>query len=362
MGARRHHGDHDRQCHCRHAVAAAPRHAADEHHHHRRRHGRPHRHAEVPREPASATATSRGGTRAGTTASPSTPSTSRSPTSSSPSAGGSSPTAWPSSWGRSSVRSCCRSAPGRAAGSSGSGPRSPPSWPRPPFRSCSTTPSPFTAGTSSRRWRGSTPIPSVCRWPCCSSGSSPVPSGRGGTAAGPPIVLAGCVLSHIVPGMYALGGAVILTIVELLPARWGIADSSLHTWRSDRTAVPVPWTRTLWWAGSTVGIGLLLTGLVAGPLRVGTRLLVVHGLHERGGVGPVLPRGRRLGARPGRHRSRHRRRDAEPLRHHHHGAGHRRRRWRPPSTLRAASTTSACCRCGSSPSISWPPGPSGPGA
>ena len=31
-------------------------------------------------------------------------------------------------------------------------------------------------------------------------------------------------------------------------------------WRSDRTAVPVPWTRTLWWAGSTVGIGLLLTG------------------------------------------------------------------------------------------------------
>jgi hypothetical protein len=74
------------------------------------------------------------------------------------------------------------------------------------------------------------------------------------------IVLAGCVLSHIVPGMYALGGAVVLTIVELLPSRWGIADSSLHVWRSDRNAVPVPWTRTLWWAGSTVGIGLLLTG------------------------------------------------------------------------------------------------------
>ena len=74
------------------------------------------------------------------------------------------------------------------------------------------------------------------------------------------IVLAACVLSHIVPGMYALGGAVILTIVELLPSRWGIADSSLHAWRSDRTAAPVPWTRTLWWAGSTLGIGLLLTG------------------------------------------------------------------------------------------------------
>jgi hypothetical protein len=74
------------------------------------------------------------------------------------------------------------------------------------------------------------------------------------------IVLAGCVLSHIVPGMYALAGAVILTIVELLPARWGIADSSLHVWRGDPTAVRVPWTRTLWWAGSTLGIGLLLTG------------------------------------------------------------------------------------------------------
>jgi hypothetical protein len=74
------------------------------------------------------------------------------------------------------------------------------------------------------------------------------------------IVLAGTVLSHIVPGMYALGGAVILTVVELLPARWGIADTALHLWRGDPTREPVPRTRTLWWAGSTVGIGLLLSG------------------------------------------------------------------------------------------------------
>jgi hypothetical protein len=73
------------------------------------------------------------------------------------------------------------------------------------------------------------------------------------------VVLAGCVLSHIVPGMYALGGAVILTIVELLPARWGITDSTLRVWRNDETAAPVPARRTLWWAGSTVAIGLLLT-------------------------------------------------------------------------------------------------------
>jgi hypothetical protein len=74
------------------------------------------------------------------------------------------------------------------------------------------------------------------------------------------VVLAGCVLSHIVPGMYALGGAVILTIVELLPARWGISDSALRIWRNDATAQPMPRTRTLWWAGSTVAIGLLLSG------------------------------------------------------------------------------------------------------
>jgi hypothetical protein len=74
------------------------------------------------------------------------------------------------------------------------------------------------------------------------------------------VVLAGCVLSHIVPGMYALGGAVVLTIVELLPARWGIADSSLRPWRRDEIAPQVPRSRIVWWAGSTVGIGLLLTG------------------------------------------------------------------------------------------------------
>ena len=74
------------------------------------------------------------------------------------------------------------------------------------------------------------------------------------------VVLAGCVLSHIVPGMYALGGAVVLTVVELLPMRWGITDSALRPRRSDETVAPVPRRRTLWWAGSTVAIGLLLSG------------------------------------------------------------------------------------------------------
>jgi hypothetical protein len=73
------------------------------------------------------------------------------------------------------------------------------------------------------------------------------------------VVLAGCVLSHIVPGLYALGGAAVLTVIELLPARWGIGDRVFQFWRSDPAAVAVPWTRTLWRAVSTAGIGLLLT-------------------------------------------------------------------------------------------------------
>ncbi len=73
-------------------------------------------------------------------------------------------------------------------------------------------------------------------------------------------VLAGCVLAHILPAMYALGGALILTVIELLPVRWGIADGGELLWRNNAPRARVPWTRTLWWAGSTVGIGLLLSG------------------------------------------------------------------------------------------------------
>jgi hypothetical protein len=73
-------------------------------------------------------------------------------------------------------------------------------------------------------------------------------------------VLAVCVLSHIVPAFYALGGAVVLTLIELLPARWGIADSRLRLWRDDPTAEQVPRQRILWRAVSVVGTGLLLSG------------------------------------------------------------------------------------------------------
>ncbi len=82
------------------------------------------------------------------------------------------------------------------------------------------------------------------------------------------VVLAACILSHIVPGAYALLGAVALTVIELLPARWGIGDSRLRFWQNDPDAEQVPWTRTLWRAGSTVGIGVLLCAFWLVPFEL----------------------------------------------------------------------------------------------
>ena len=150
--------------------------------------------------------------------------------------------------------------------------------------------------------------------------------------------------------MYALGGAVILTVIELLPARWGIADGGLLLWRNTTRGSPCPWTRTLWWAGSTVGIGLLLSGFWLVPFGLehaystsmgytnvegwaqyfreadawalvlaGIGVLLAVLVRSRFGITVTAAR-RRLAL------------------------------WPRPSTPRAASTTSGCSRCGSSPS------------
>ena len=73
------------------------------------------------------------------------------------------------------------------------------------------------------------------------------------------VVLALCVLSHIVGGLYALGGAAILTVMELLPVRWGIGDDRTRWWRDVVVAEQVSRAQVLWRAASTVVIGLLLT-------------------------------------------------------------------------------------------------------
>lgn len=79
---------------------------------------------------------------------------------------------------------------------------------------------------------------------------------RGWTA----LVLACCVLAHIVPGLLALAGAALLTAIELLPARLALHDGAptsagATAGLGDR---PRPRRQALWWALSTTGIGLLL--------------------------------------------------------------------------------------------------------
>jgi hypothetical protein len=72
------------------------------------------------------------------------------------------------------------------------------------------------------------------------------------------VVLALCILAHIVPALFALMGAALLIGMEMLPARVRPRDS----WRAHRDDEVVPQTldrpQALWWGVSTVGIGLLL--------------------------------------------------------------------------------------------------------
>jgi len=87
-------------------------------------------------------------------------------------------------------------------------------------------------------------------------------TGRGRVWAS--VVLALCILSHIVPGMLALAGAALLTLFELLPERFRLHDdlwrpSSAVSRAPGREGVVGRWA-ALWWGASTVAIGLLLSG------------------------------------------------------------------------------------------------------
>ncbi|HVX21535.1 MAG TPA: hypothetical protein VHB02_09315 [Acidimicrobiales bacterium] len=78
------------------------------------------------------------------------------------------------------------------------------------------------------------------------------------------VVLALCILSHIVPAMLALAGAALLTLLELLPERWRLHDD---LWRPSSAVARAPgregvlgrWS-ALWWGASTVAAGVLLSG------------------------------------------------------------------------------------------------------
>jgi hypothetical protein len=78
------------------------------------------------------------------------------------------------------------------------------------------------------------------------------------------VVLALCILSHVVPGAMAIAGAIVLTIVELVPGI-RLSDAPAPGPRAQAGGTGTPARRAgpsrpgvLWWGASTVGLGLLL--------------------------------------------------------------------------------------------------------
>jgi hypothetical protein len=72
------------------------------------------------------------------------------------------------------------------------------------------------------------------------------------------VALAACILAHIVPALFALVGAALLVVMEMLPQRIRPRDS-WHAHPADEV-VPQVLTRpqALWWGISTVAVGILL--------------------------------------------------------------------------------------------------------
>lgn len=75
------------------------------------------------------------------------------------------------------------------------------------------------------------------------------------------VTLAVCLLAHVVPGLLALVGAVVLTAVELIPVRFQPSDNGGA--EAQRGIVS-----RLWWALSTVALGLLLAAWWLVPFGV----------------------------------------------------------------------------------------------
>ncbi|MHB1961760.1 MAG: hypothetical protein ACYCVC_05440 [Acidimicrobiales bacterium] len=87
------------------------------------------------------------------------------------------------------------------------------------------------------------------------------------------VVLAVCILAHIVPAMMALAGAALLTLVELVPLRWRLLDDDAVASVGPgllrrRPAASLGIGAALWWAVSTVVAGVLLSGWWLVPFAI----------------------------------------------------------------------------------------------
>jgi len=96
------------------------------------------------------------------------------------------------------------------------------------------------------------------------------------------LVLAACIAAHIIPAMFVLVGAAILTAFEILPEQLR-PDDAMAGWRSgirDVGEVAMGTWRRLWWAASTVVLGS--SSPAGGSSRSGCASRTrPHGLRER---------------------------------------------------------------------------------
>ncbi len=84
----------------------------------------------------------------------------------------------------------------------------------PPCRSSSAGSSPSTAATSPRPWRASSASRSACRWPWCSLAWSPGASRPAGIGPWPRCCWLPSGICHILPLFFAIGGAIVLTLMR----------------------------------------------------------------------------------------------------------------------------------------------------
>ncbi|HVA08910.1 MAG TPA: hypothetical protein VNG12_19430 [Acidimicrobiales bacterium] len=71
------------------------------------------------------------------------------------------------------------------------------------------------------------------------------------------VTLAVCIMSHVIPALYAVAGALVLMLFEMLPPRLGPRNWDSQPLARDGTTSRSNW-RILWWSASTVGLGAML--------------------------------------------------------------------------------------------------------
>ena len=161
---------------------------------------------------------------------------------------------------------CCRWPPGPAVGCSGCAAPCRRPWPRPPCRSSSTTRSRSTAGTCSRRWPGSTPTRFSVSLAVLFLGLfARGHAHRAAPGAGPPWPWPLCIVvahraGHVRRGR---GGGADRHRAAARPAGGSTTTGSGRRRAGPGRGAPRrcrPRGRRLWWAVTTVALGVLLSG------------------------------------------------------------------------------------------------------